>query len=68
MCQTVICNGCGKEIHTDIQDFLKIQKEWGYFSSKDLELHEFCLCEECYDRILSDLKIPASIIEKTEVL
>lgn len=68
MRQMMICNGCGKEINTEIQDFLKVQKEWGYFSRKDLEIHEFCLCEKCYDRILSELKIPAAIIEKTEVL
>lgn len=68
MRQTMICNGCGKEINTQVQDFLKIQKAWGYFSQKDLEIHEFCLCEECYDRIISDLKIPVKIVEETEVL
>lgn len=68
MKQTYICNGCGKKINTDRQDFLRIEKEWGYFSKKDMELHEICLCEECYDKLLSVLEIPAKVTEVTEAL
>ena len=50
------CNACGKEqaVSTEgiQEEFLKIQKTWGYFSEKDGEVHRFSLCEACYDRIL----------------
>lgn len=68
MRRTIICNGCGKKIDPDRMDYLNIKKDWGYFSKKDLEIHEFNLCEECYDQILLKLQIPAMITEKTEVL
>ena len=68
MRQTIICNGCGREIYSEQMDYLKIRKDWGYFSRKDLEIHEINLCEECYDRIFSDLQIPAAVTEETEVL
>ncbi|MEE1313174.1 MAG: hypothetical protein UHS41_05440 [Lachnospiraceae bacterium] len=67
MKQIYICNGCGRKINDKQQDFLHVKKEWGYFSSKDLELHEFCLCEECYDKLLSVLEIPVEVKEITEV-
>lgn len=40
---------------------------WGYFSGKDLEKHEFDLCEECYDRITLSFAVPPEISEDTEV-
>ena len=43
-------------------------KEWGYFSKKDLQVHKFNLCEECYDRITSSFAVPVEISEKTEVM
>ena len=55
MKQIYICNGCGKKINGKEQDFLHVQKEWGY------------LCEECYDKLLSVLEIPVKIEEVTEV-
>jgi ribosomal-protein-alanine N-acetyltransferase len=67
MKQTYICNGCGREMNRREQDFLHVQKEWGYFSNKDLEFHEFYLCEDCYDKLLSVLEIPVKIEEVTEV-
>ena len=35
--------------------------------SKDLEKHEFDLCEECYDRITLSFAVPPEISEDTEV-
>lgn len=39
------CNACGKEqaVSTEgiQEEFLKIQKTWGYFSEKDGEVHRF---------------------------
>lgn len=61
------CNACGK-IQRDSanglqEDFLKIQKTWGYFSEKDGETHRFSLCEACYDRIRRQFKLPVEIFE-----
>ena len=60
--ETIFCNGCGKEIK--IKDgviregLLYVEKRWGYFSDKDNEVHRFDLCEECYDRMVSQFVIP----------
>lgn len=60
--ETIFCNGCGKEIK--IKDgviregLISVEKRWGYFSDKDNEVHRFDLCEECYDRMVSQFVIP----------
>ena len=47
------CNMCGKRIKEEAgilkEDYLVIEKKWGYFSEKDGEIHKIRLCEECYD-------------------
>lgn len=50
------------------EDALVVKKNWGYFSRKDLEVHEFVLCEACYDRIVSGFLKPVSVLQKSEVL
>ncbi len=59
--ETIICNGCGKEICvTDgipKEDMLSVEKRWGYFSGKDNEVHRFDLCEDCYDRLIAQFVI-----------
>lgn len=68
----VSCNVCGHEfvIKNGLlkDDIMEITKEWGYFSSKDLEVHRFKVCECCYDTMISKFKIPVTITRKTEVL
>ena len=60
--ETIFCHGCGKEIK--IKDgviregLISVEKRWGYFSNKDNEVHRFDLCEECYDRMVSQFVIP----------
>ncbi len=61
------CNICGSQL-TEKTDFIEIKKEWGYFSEKDTEIHEFKICEECYDRVRKNFKIPPRVTEKNEVL
>jgi [ribosomal protein S18]-alanine N-acetyltransferase len=56
------CNKCGKDI-VGHDDYLEVQKIWGYYSNKDFDTHSFVLCEECYDELVSSFKIPASIEE-----
>jgi ribosomal-protein-alanine N-acetyltransferase len=66
-----LCNVCGKEIkvENDIvkEDCLIVEKEWGYFSDKDLEVHHLCICEHCYDEWIKSFKIPVKIIEQENV-
>lgn len=68
----MICNACGREIKVLNgvlkEDVFEAVKEWGYFSHKDLEVHRFNICEECYDRITSEFVKPVSVSQKTEVL
>lgn len=59
----IICNKCGKEIAVEngraLNDVLTVEKRWGYFSEKDNEVHEFDLCEACYDEWTATFLIPA---------
>ncbi len=61
----IICNKCGKEIIVrngmSEEEVLSVNKRWGYFSNKDNELHEFDLCEKCYDQIVSEFLIPVRV-------
>lgn len=70
--EKLICNGCGRSLRQENgiyrEDFVRIQKKWGYFSSKDMEKHTLILCEECYDNLVKGLAIPPEITEDTEPL
>lgn len=63
--EKLFCNCCGKEIEVKNgmpqEDLLSVEKRWGYFSGKDNEVHRFELCESCYDKIISQFKIPVEI-------
>ncbi|MBS6194330.1 MAG: hypothetical protein KH828_01935 [Clostridiales bacterium] len=68
----IICNKCGKELPAE-QEIVKegvctLEADWGYFSDKDGEHHEFDLCEECYDIWVNGFKIPVKVTERTEML
>lgn len=66
------CNVCAKEIQRvneiAVEDVFEVEKEWGYFSKYDLEIHKFNICEDCYDTLIASFKIPISKKIKTEVL
>ena len=53
----IICNCCKKSIDTAKNDFIHIEKEWGYFSNKDGKKQEVDLCEKCWDKITEGFKI-----------
>lgn len=59
-----ICNACGNMVTGDVLD---IEKAWGFFSEKDGEIHRFCLCEKCYDKIIKGFAVPVSVKEQTEL-
>ena len=66
------CNCCGKEIKEEQgiqkEEVLEIVKDWGYFSGKDTQRHRMIVCEACYDKWVSEFKIPPEVAERTEVL
>ncbi len=67
----VLCNGCGRSVPVSgdrREDALRVRKEWGYFSTRDLEIHEFVLCEECYDYLIANFVIPVKVSQIKEVL
>lgn len=68
----IYCNVCGKKIVIEKgilkEDVFEVTKEWGYFSRKDLEVHKFNICEDCYEKMIATFKIPIEIINKKEVL
>ncbi|MDD3173330.1 MAG: hypothetical protein PHF63_06670 [Herbinix sp.] len=66
------CNSCGKVLKVENgilkEDAFEATKEWGYFSERDMEVHHFNLCEECYDKLISQFQIPVEVRRKLEVL
>ena len=68
----IVCNKCGKRVeYIDgilKEDFCYVKKEWGFFSKKDLQVHSFNLCEECYDQLVEGFRVPIIIEEKSEAL
>lgn len=67
-----VCNKCGKELQKQnqvyVEDYLEINKVWGYFSQRDGERHQLILCEECYNKWIDQLLIPISKLEVTEMM
>ena len=69
---TIYCNSCGKLLKVENgilkEDAFEATKEWGYFSKRDLEVHHFNLCEDCYNKFISQFCIPVEVEKKLEVL
>ncbi len=68
----VICNQCQKELKLE-KGYLKegcfsINYSFGYFSKKDGVRHKFDLCEECYDKLVAQFRIPVEVIAEKELL
>lgn len=66
------CHQCGRELKMEKgrlrEDALIVKKEWGYFSDKDLVVHDFAICETCYDNWIAGFAKPVQVTEMTEVL
>lgn len=67
-----VCNKCGKEIKKQnqvyMEDFVEINKEWGYFSQKDGERHQIIMCEECYNDWIDQFLVPVISVDVTELV
>ena len=70
--KAVVCNVCGRSLKMEkgilVEEAFEATKEWGFFSDRDLEVHKFTICEMCYDRIISEFKVPIKVSKKNEVL
>lgn len=68
----VCCNKCGKKMKVKngiiMEGNFSVEYNWGYFSNKDCERHIIDLCEECYDNIIEEFKIPVDVDANFEVL
>jgi hypothetical protein len=69
---SLYCNLCGKRLKVENgilkEDAFEATKEWGYFSKRDLEVHHFNLCEDCYNKFTSQFRIPVDVRKKLEAL
>ncbi|MBE5946075.1 MAG: hypothetical protein E7259_03910 [Lachnospiraceae bacterium] len=68
----ISCNKCGKQMKRENgvikQDFLEVTKAWGYFSKKDGKTCNFTICEECFDKMIEEFKIPVEVTDTIELL
>ncbi len=66
------CNICGRELRQELdivkEDYIFVKKNWGYFSRKDGQTHQFCICEDCYDKWIKSFKIPVEIGDTVEMI
>ena len=69
---SVICNKCKKQIKVENgiikEGFFCGDAQFGYFSNKDGMKYFFDLCEECYDKMVSDFAVPVETQEVKEFL
>lgn len=68
----VVCNSCGKELVVKngmlMEGCFHGVADFGYFSKKDLTVEEFDLCEDCYEKMTSQFRVPVSSEECREAL
>lgn len=64
---TQICNCCGKELGRH-EEYVQIQQRWGYFSRKDGVIQKGNICEDCFERIAENFKVPLEEEKMTELI
>lgn len=67
-----VCNCCKKDMKVE-HGILKEAifegcQTFGYFSKKDGMTHKFDLCENCYDKMISEFALPVTEIEEKEII
>ncbi|MBQ9935552.1 MAG: hypothetical protein IJO70_06890 [Lachnospiraceae bacterium] len=67
-----VCNKCGRAFKkvNDIyrEDFLEVNKDWGFFSTKDGKTYRFTMCEECCENLVRSFHVPVNISDTTELV
>ncbi|NLJ88005.1 MAG: hypothetical protein GX327_04385 [Epulopiscium sp.] len=57
----VYCNVCGEKIKkissNQFEDYLHVEKVWGYHSNNDGKKDEFDVCQVCYEKWLKSFEI-----------
>jgi len=69
----VICNRCKKEISISdtgmmLEDYMHVEKTWGYFSRQDGQRIAFDLCEECTGQLISEFAVPVYQEDVSELI
>lgn len=68
----IICNGCGRVIAVKggmpMEGVFQARQVWEYMSEKDGEIDDFDLCEECYDRMTEQFRIPLTRTGQVEMV
>jgi len=57
----VLCNKCGVSClcHTTCGfSYASLNVHWGYGSTRDMEVHEAQLCQNCWEEIIKTFKYP----------
>ena len=58
----VVCNCCGRALPVEngivLEDYLHVDKAWGYFSNQDGEEIIFDLCENCTQKLIKQFRLP----------
>ncbi len=66
------CNRCGRKIKEENgvakEGVFSSACTFGYHSHRDGEIHSFSLCEECYEDLIAQFRIPVTITEIREFL
>lgn len=70
--ESVVCNGCGKKLVVERgilrEGGFAVHYPWDYFSEKDGEIHQWDLCEDCYDSLICQFVIAPEIEEAVEFM
>ena len=61
-----ICNSKGRVLEQE--EYINIEKQWGYFSDRDGTIQRGKICEKCFERIAKTFKIPLEEELLTELL
>lgn len=69
---SVVCNCCGKKLVVESgilrEGAISVQHTWDFFSEKDGEVHQWDLCEDCYDNFINQFRIEPEIEEQVEFI
>ena len=70
--EIIRCNKCAKLIAVENgiprEDFIRVKKDWGYFSKKDGITWKLVLCEECSERLVREFAVPVQVEDTVEFL
>ncbi len=70
----IYCNCCGKQIQIKentqiaLEDYVVIEKSWGYFSGKDGICQKMNICESCFDAWVQTFAKKPQETEEQELL